>query len=107
MGSGRSVSACLSLVTWALVSQETNGFETTLRRSTKAGEQRLEASLPSHILPLVIFGYCVEKILVLYYLRSRIKMMSRNRNTRRDEEKAKSVFCTSEHSRRHEGDEHE
>jgi hypothetical protein len=28
MGSGRSVSACLSLVTWALVSQETNGFET-------------------------------------------------------------------------------
>ncbi len=28
MGSGRSVSACLSLVTWALVSQETNGFAT-------------------------------------------------------------------------------
>src|SRR5947209_2272685 len=31
-------------------------------------------------------GYCVEKILVLYYLRSRIKMMPLHRNTRRDEE---------------------
>jgi hypothetical protein len=30
MGSGRSVSACLSLVTWALVSQETKVFATQL-----------------------------------------------------------------------------
>ena len=28
MGSGRSVSACLALVTWAFVSQETNVYET-------------------------------------------------------------------------------
>src|SRR6266566_1896845 len=31
MGSGRSVSACLSLVTWALVSQETHVFGTNGR----------------------------------------------------------------------------
>ncbi len=38
-----------------VVCQKTVDFETTLRRSTKAGEQRLEASLLSRILPLVIF----------------------------------------------------
>jgi hypothetical protein len=35
MGSGRSVSACLSLVTWALVSQETNDFDTQLFHRTR------------------------------------------------------------------------
>jgi hypothetical protein len=56
MGSGRSVSACLSLVTWALVSQETNVFGTHGRyfsfSSTRLQKKNRNMALLSDILSL-------------------------------------------------------
>ena len=45
MGNGQSVSACLSLVTWALVSQKTNGFETPQPCSIEPNDEILTCRL--------------------------------------------------------------